>query len=346
MKAAKMGRASLRALALALALVPAPLLAQSAEAIYTEGRVDLKSAAGKLSGLEIGDLVKSGETVATKADGRAELKLTGGPSSIKISPNTVFILTEKVVNGARQAVLQTVSGSVVMKFGKLTTKEPLIGTGTWVGGIRGTEVMVYSGMDGSSLMVVNSGAVELESGGETVNVGANEAVEIRPGLPPGQKYAWLGREKDFSDWNQSRLEDFLLDPGASARKLQAQIAAYRDSMLELLPVLDRAIADFEAAMVELKRLDAAKDPKVDEFRKGTVFSLMDARATTVLNIRFYARSILSMRRFVLGSMYMQVKSRHILDSDNAQLVDFLNVYSQILKDYETNTVPQLVEADI
>lgn len=336
----------LAALVLGLALAPLPLLGQSAEAVYTDGRVELKSVAGKIAGLEIGDLVKSGETVLTKADGRAELKLSGGSSSIKLSPNTVFILTEKVVNGARQAVLQTVSGSVVMKFGKLTSKEPLIGTGTWVGGIRGTELMLYSGMDGSSLMVVTSGAVELESGGETVNVGANEAVEIRPGLAPGQKYAWLGKEKDFSDWNQSRLEDFLSDPAASARKVQAQIAAYRDSMLALLPVLDRAIADFEAAMVELKRLDAAKDPRFEEFRKGTVFSLMEARATTVLNIRFYARSILSMRRFVLGSMYAQLKSRHILDPDNAQLVDFLTVYAQILEDYETNAVPQLVEADI
>ncbi len=324
-----------------------PLLqAQNAETVFTSGTVGHKNAAGKTVSLEIGDLVRTGESVITKSDGNAELQLTTGKSSIKVKPNSVFMLTERSVGGVKQTVLQAAAGSVSMKFEKLAGKEPLVGSSNCVAGVRGTEVTIYAGMDGSTLMAVSSGAVELESGGSTVSLSANEAVEVKPGQAPGQKFAWLGKEVDYSKWNEGKLADFLADPAGSARKVREQMAGYRDSMLALLPELEKKKADFAAAAAELKRLSDAKDQRSEDYRAGTVFPLIQDQATLFLNIRYYALSVLSMRRFVLGDMYMQMRSRHMLDPGNQQYSDFLGVYADIVTAYEASIVPQLVDADI
>ena len=53
-----------------------------------------------------------------------------------------------------------------------------------------------------------------------------------------------------------------------------------------------------------------------------------------------------MRRYVLGKLYMQMKTRYILDQSNPVYSDFVELYLSILADYEQSVVPRLVEADI
>jgi hypothetical protein len=320
---------------------------QAAETTFTDGDVSRKGGSGKLRSLEIGDKLSPGDSVITKAASHAELKLLSGSSSIKVRPNTVFTLGETSVGGTRQTVLQTVVGSVSMKFDKLATKEPLIATSSCVAGIRGTEVEVYGGMDGSSVVAVVAGAVELQSGGQSVALAANEAVEVKPGQAPGPKFSWIGKELDFSAWDGAKLESYLADPLASALQVESQLATYRSSMDALIPELAKQKADYDAAYAELKRLvDAKDDAKAQELRESTVFPLMQAQGTLILNIRYYALSSLSLRRFVLGGMYMQLKTRYPLGAADPALAGFLEAYDRILKDFEENIVPQLVEADI
>jgi hypothetical protein len=234
-----------------------------------------------------------------------------------------------------------------MKFGKMTTKEPLLATTTCVAAVRGTEVELYAGMDGSSLMAVVSGSVQLESGGASVDLAANEAVEVRPGMAPGPKFSWIGKELDFSAWDKGRLEDYLSDPVASALKVEGQLASYRQSMNELLPQLAEQKAAYDEAYAQLKQLvDAKEDAKAQELRESTVFPLMQSQGTLILDIRYYALTSLSLRRFVLGGMYMQLKTRHPLDSTDPAFALFREVYERALKDFEESIVPQLVEADI
>jgi hypothetical protein len=320
---------------------------QKAETVFADGNVSRKDGSGKIRSLEIGDKLSTGESVITKAGASAELKLLSGSSSIKIRQNSVFTLGETSVGGEKQTVLQTVVGSVSMKFGKMATKEPLIATTTCVAGVRGTEVEIYGGMDGSSLVAVVSGAVDLQSGGQTVALAADEAVEVKPGMAPGPKFAWIGKELDFSAWDKGRLEDYLSDPLASALKVEAQLASYRASMNELLPQLAEQKAAYDEAYAQLKQLvDAKEDAKAQEIRESTVFPLMQSQGTLILNIRYYALTALSLRRFVLGGMYMQLKTRHPLDSTDPAFALFLEAYDRILKDFEESIVPQLVEADI
>ncbi len=320
---------------------------QRAQAVFTDGEVNRRDSGGKMRSLEIGDELVAGDSVITKAGASAELKLLSGSSSIKIGQNSVFTLGEMSVGGAKQTVLQTVVGSVSMKFNKLATKEPLLATTTCLAGVRGTEVELYAGMDGSSLVAVVSGAIDLQSGGESVALAADEAVQIKPGQAPGPKFSWIGKELDFSAWNQGKLEGYLADPLASALEIEAQLASYRASLDELLPQLAQQKSAYDEAYAQLKALvDAKEDAKAKDFRDGTVFPLMLSQATIILNIRYYALTALSLRRFVLGGMYMQLKTRHPLDSADPALAAFLEAYRRILKDFEDGIVPQLVEADI
>jgi hypothetical protein len=202
-------------------------------------------------------------------------------------------------------------------------------------------------MDGSAIVAVVSGAVELQSAGASVDLAADEATQVKPGQAPGPKFSWIGKQLDFSAWNKGNLDDYLADPVASAQKIEEQLAAYRASMADLIPQLAQQKAAFDDAYAQLKTLvDAKDDAKAKDFRDGTVLPLMLAQTGTLLDIRYYALTSLSMRRFVLGGMYMELKTRHPLDPADPAMAGFLEVYSRTLKDFEDSIVPQLVEADI
>jgi hypothetical protein len=338
------------AAALAAAFLATAALATAegrAEAVFTDGQVDRKDGSGKMRSLEIGDRLSAGESVITGKASSAELKLLSGTSSIRIRQNSVFTFGEKDVGGEKQPVLQAIVGSVAMKFEKLGAKEPLVGTASCIAGVRGTEVELYAAMDGSSIVAVRSGAVQLESGGTSLDLAANEAVEVRPGQAPGPKFAWIGKELDFSAWDKGKLEAYLADPLGSALELEKQLADYRASMEEFIPELAKQKAAYDEAYAELKTLvDAKKDGEAKELREGTVFPLMQAQGTLILNIRYYALSSLSLRRYVLGGMYMEMKTRHPKGQADPAFAPFYAAYARILKDFEETIARQLVEADI
>lgn len=333
--------------ALTLALCGLGSYAQKVETVFTDGSVDRRDTKGLRRELEIGDRLGTGEEVITGRNGKAELRLLSGNATLKVSPNSVLLLGEKNVGGETRPVLQTLAGSVAMKFGAMTGKEPLIGTAACVGAIRGTEVEVYAAMDGSALVAVLSGAVSLESGGSSVELAANEAVQVETGKAPGQKFAWIGKELDFSAWNQGKLETFLADPLSPVQDLETQLLQYKTSMDELLAQLAQQTALYDEAYAELKGLVEAKDEAgAEALRQSKVFPLMHARGTLILDIRYYALSALSLRRFALGAMYAEMKSRHMLDPETGAYGSFMAVYRRVVREFETDFVPQLVEADI
>lgn len=337
-----------RLLVAAMAVVlGASAFAQKVEAVFVDGRVDRKDQKGALSTLEIGDRLGTGEEIITGKNGRAELKLLAGNATLKVMPSSVLLLGEKNVGGESRTVLQTVAGSVAMKFGAMTGKEPLVGTAACMAGIRGTEVEVYAGMDGSSLVAVVSGAVTLESGGASVDLAANQAVQVEAGKAPGNVFTWIGKEIDFSAWNKGKLDAFLADPLTPVQDLESQLLQYRDEMRALETQLAEQTSLYDAAYAELKKLVDAKDDKgAEELRQSKVFPLMDARGILILDIRYYALSALSLRRFALGAMYAEIKSRHMLDPETGAYGDFIAVYRRILAEFEADFVPRLVPADI
>ncbi|MCX7786976.1 MAG: FecR domain-containing protein [Spirochaetes bacterium] len=319
---------------------------QEALTVYVEGEANAKNLQGKILPLEIGNPLKSGESVITRTTGRADLELPN-KSLIQVKPNTVFTLSEVELEGEKQTVLATTVGSVSYRLNKFTGRGPSIRTAGAVAGVRGTDLTVYAGADGSTLVLVEQGAVAVEAVGKEVTLEKNEAVEVKPGSPPGEKFTWIGKQIDYSAWNRGKMEEFLKDPVAGIERVALQLEIYRKGLAEILPVLARVETEVNKVYEELKKAVEAKDEaRATQLREELLKGVGANRRILFLNKRFYALSYLSLRRYVGGGLYLQMKSRYITKPTAPVYVEFLERYKDILKKFEETIVPHLVEADI
>ncbi|MCQ2603647.1 MAG: FecR domain-containing protein [Spirochaetia bacterium] len=314
---------------------------------YVDGMVDIRYSDGELTEAAIGDEVCSGESVITHSDGFAELVQYDG-CTYKISPDTVFTVGKVSEKGTVRSVLSCIIGKVLFKFQKMVGSEPLIATGSTTAGIRGTEFCVYAGSDGSSLIAVTAGKVAVEAEGHSVELVSNEAVEVVPGQAPGEKFVWLGKEQDFSTWNDSRKKRFDEDPADALLAVENRLMAFEDKIDSLVPVYEN---DSSRLKEELRKFEQMKTDGEDmetlvAYRDQVIAPLQQSTFNLIMNIRYYSLSALSMRRYIVGSLYADMKTRYICDLENPVFKKFIKVYDRILSDFEQLAVPQLVDADI
>ncbi|RKX73554.1 MAG: hypothetical protein DRP87_18705 [Spirochaetes bacterium] len=333
-------------LALLLLLLPLAVFSEEASVVYTEGEVDIKYRSGERWEAMIGDLLERGDTVITGKSGMAEIEER--PYNLyKVSPDTVFTLMEVEQGGKKQAVLSCTLGSVALKFEKVMGSEPVITTPSMIAGVRGTELTVFAGLDGSSLVIVEEGEVEVTSEGKAVVLNPEEGVEVRPGEPPGEKFRVLRGQIDFSTWNSERFRAFMDDPVESALGVEKRLNYYIGEIDSLLPSF---IENKSRVKEERKKLDKLEKEKGKEARaeyyQKEIFPLEVKTSYMAMNIRYYALSALSLRRFILGRMYMFMRSLYITEPENEIYSNFIDVYRRIIDAFEEKVVPHLVEADI
>jgi hypothetical protein len=335
-------------LASAMLLVTAYFLrAGDAVVMYVDGWVDIKDTSGSLVEAWEGDPLYMGESIITDSGSFAELEKEDNAAVIKIAPDTVFTLGEIDEGGEKRTVLSTAIGSVSYKFNKTFGREPYIATPSIVAGVRGTEFTVFAGADGSTLVAVESGQVDVSAGGETVELYPEEGVEVRPGEAPGEKFEVLRGKIDYSDWNSEKFESFLSDPAEGARRVKARLETFIEEIEQLQPEYEQLQNELEQnkKVYEKKREEMGKDG-AKPYYKESVEPLMLQATSLFINLRYYALSSLSLRRFVLGRLALEMKSRYIVDRNNSQFISFQNVYAGILEVFEKKIVPWLVEADI
>lgn len=321
--------------------------AQEATVTYVDGWVDIKNKSGNLVEAWEGDSLYIGESIITDEASYAELEKEQRAAVIKIAPDTVFTIGEVEEKGRTETVLSTTLGSVAYKFGRTLAREPRISTPSVVGGVRGTEFTVFAGVDGSSLIAVESGEVEITSEGETVRLLPQEGVEVRPGEKPGEKFSVLRGQIDYSTWNRERFKDIIDDPSGSVRALHEKLDDYISEIESILPVLKENQKKLKAERKRLEKLEQEKGKEARySYYKETVFPLEVETSYLGMNRRYYALSALSMRRFLIGKIYMEMKTRYITDKNAQPYEAFIASYERFLSDFEEYIVPHLVEADI
>lgn len=318
--------------------------AQKANVTYVEGVANIKSSAGKLRAADFGSQVAFGESVITGKDGQAELKLENG-STIRVAQNSVFSYTNVGTGSNSRQVLATTAGKVAYKLNKATGKSPLIQSNSMVAGVRGTEFTVMAGRDGTTLLEVTGGIVDVESQGKQVTLVKDEGVEVIPGQAPGPKYTRPGKELDFSSWNKGKIDGFLADPVAGLAKIEAQLAGYQKALDELKKPFEDTTAVWKKARDDYKPILESKDEAaIKKFQEGTLFPAQDDRSAVILTIRYNALNYLSARRYVMSNMYMELKSRYPINRPAAVETFFKN-YAAMLAKYETVAVPELDKND-
>ncbi len=319
------------------------IFGQDASVVYTAGYVDLKEKDGEIYEALIGDALYVGDSVITGEDGTAELDQQN-TGIIKISPDTVFSVREIERNGEKRTVLSTAIGKVRFAFDRATGNEPLLASPGAVAGVRGTEVELLAGADGSTLIVVETGAVEVESRGETVSLAAEEGVEVAPGRPPGEKFTVLRGQLDFSAWSAEKTAAIDADPLAALENAAEGLEALMSEIEALVPMYERKRSELSDERKEL--LSIKDEEKRKRFYEDTVFPLEIQTTYTGLNLRYYTLSALSYRRFVIGGIYLRVTSSRIGESGGPDETAFLKRYGSIIDRYERIVSPHLVERDI
>ncbi|MGA2479858.1 MAG: FecR domain-containing protein [Spirochaetia bacterium] len=324
----------------ALALSAAP-----ADVTYTEGDARIQTKAGKTQDAQIGDVMNTGDTLRTGADGLSELNQKG--VTIKVASKTVFTLMEREQGGKTASVMSVALGSIRFRYDKLTGSEPTVRTNGAVAGVRGTEFSVFSGADGSTLIAVDSGLVTVESEGKTVDLGPKEGVEVPLGQPPKDKFTVPDKLIDYSTWNEGKMDAMLADPMAALASLQKTLDEYIGNVNQYNAAFIEYMEKLTAVKAQRDQILKEKGPQEAEaFNQSDLNPLAVKTATIHLNARYFSVGALSMRRFVAGRLYLFMKSRFIANPDNPQWVDFQARYKDLLSMFEQSIVPGLVAADI
>ncbi len=335
---------TLAAIAAIAAFASYGAVAQKANIVYVEGVANVKSSSGSLRAADFGGQVAFGESVITGKDGQAELKLENG-STIRVAENSVFSYTSVGTGSDSRQVLATTAGKVAYKLNKATGKPPVIQSNSMVAGVRGTEFTVMAGRDGTTLLEVTGGIVDVESQGKLVTLVKDEGVEVVPGKAPGAKYTRPGKELDFSSWNKGKIDAFLADPVTTLANIETQLATYQKALDDLKKPFADATATWQKARDDYKPILAGKDEAATKkFQQDILFPAQDNRSAIILNIRYNALNYLSVRRYVMSNMYMELKSRYPVTRP-ANVDTFFKNYASMLAKYEDVAVPELEKND-
>jgi len=318
---------------------------QNADLVYVDGWVDIKSG-GEIFEAFPGDSLRAGDSVITGSDSIAELEQSD-LSTIIVQADSIFTIREIETDFGKETVLATTVGAVSFKFGKLFGKEPVIATPGMVAGIRGTELTVYAGEDGSTLIAVESGLVTVESHGVSVDLAKDEGVEVLPGEVPGEKFSLLGRELDFTSWNADKYESLIADPITGLERLGRQLDGFivKIGDLELARKENAAAqAAFKGEMEKIKESEGQEKAQI--FQKENIQPLILVASPMFLNIRYHTLSALSFRRYIMGKLYLEMKSLYIMDAENSEYKEFLLNYHRFLNDFEIYIVPYMSDRDL
>ena len=319
------------------------LNALDGEIVYVEGTVDIKYATGDLDWADIGMYIETGDSIVTGYDGYVELEMEDG-STVKVSEDSIFALSSYESQGSQKNSFNCVLGSVQYKFTQaVKANEPRITTPATVCGIRGTEFTVVSGLDGSALYVVDDGSVAVSAQGEEVVLGAMEGVEVAPGSTPGEPFPVLRGQIDYSKVRSEAEQRFLENPAASMRIMISQLEEY----ITEIKKYEKSFKELSLELISLREtLFSLEGEAKNLFYKENLEDKDSQSSYLKLNMRYFAVSSLSLRRHLVGNMYVNIRTKYMGDTENPVYVDFVREYYKFLDLYEKALIPYLVDADI
>jgi hypothetical protein len=327
----------------AAVMFPVVISAQLMKISYAEGDVDLIRADGKRVYADIGMTLKTGESIITGSDGYAEL-VQEKVRTVRISSGTVFTIREIEQQGQKKEVFATAMGNVKYKFQQAVGAEPLIATPSSVCGVRGTEFEVFAGEDGSTLVIVTDGLVDVAAGGSSVSLSVNEGVEVGLGVAPGAKMKELSGKVDFSKWNDGRLAAMLENPAAAAKKLEEKLDEYIKEVQKYQKQFKELDLETQKGLEIVKELKETKgQEEAQKYYSEILIPIMNNTSFTYLNFRYYILSAISLKRHLLSRIYVYVKSE---DFNGSLTADFNSTYRNFLLKYEKDILASADERDI
>jgi hypothetical protein len=134
-------------------------------------------------------------------------------------------------------------------------------------------------------------------------------------------------------------------------QLNQRLDTYIDNVEEYFVLHEEYSQNLEKARNERRRLlDDKGQEEAQAYYKETVYPLSLQTSNLYLNLRYFSLAALSLRRYVAGRVYLNLKSRYIAELANPEIRDgvdkFLTEFRRFLTRFETSIVPHLVSDDI
>ncbi|MEE8442093.1 MAG: FecR family protein [Spirochaetia bacterium] len=327
------------------ALGGAVAAAQDAKIVYVDyPEVEIRRPGGVTILADFGDALRTGDSVMTTRFGEAEIELADGGGTVSVARDTVYQIRVIQSGGAPQTVMSVALGSVRFRFNTIAgRREPVVGAPTAVAGVRGTEFTAYVAADGATVFVVDEGMVDVFAEGGSVQLVGGQGVEVAPGERPGEPFDALARAFDFSTYNDERMGELLRNPERAVMGHTRRLAEFADQIEILIPLYEEYKALLDEANAKLETLEG--DPRKAFFEEELV-PIRVQTADYFNNMRFYAISALSMRRYILGRMYLLLSLEYINAPEDPTYRGFLSAYDEALAVYERRIVPVLAPSDI
>jgi hypothetical protein len=191
------------------------------------GTVQVLRGSGTLDGTPGTELAKN-DTISSGESSSARLRLHDN-AEIWIGPSVTFTLSDYDFPGSRVTVVNLFIGKIRVALSKLARKDRFdVVTGTSVAGVRGTVFEVAAALDGSAIVGVSEGAVDVKShsGTRKVPSGRQVTVDLTDPKPVESNYA----PQSWDGWIGKRNEEALRDPLKFTKLMNGSIDRARDKI--------------------------------------------------------------------------------------------------------------------
>ena len=343
------GQAMNRYLVIALLLlstIALELEAQNAMILFVKGEaLVLQASSGYKHKAWLGERIAYNDTLLTGPGSQIDLQIDN--DLITLKENTVFKLMEINQAEKKQNAYHCALGQINLKINRIAgTTGPRITSGSTYAGVKGTEFSVYTGLDGSTLITVAKGEVEVFSQQETVVVASNEGIEVKPGSRPGQKFT-VQNPIDYKSWNDERLKDFLADPLGAIQNIRKVIADYSQVIKPLFKDYQKLREELKLADEKFNALKAQLTKEEAQAYHLANIKPLEIKATQLyLEIRFNALSALSLRRYVASRLYLLLKTEYATNLQDKVYLDFLNNFKSLVTLFDEEIARFIGEQDI
>ena len=193
------------------------------------GEVKVQPRGGKPVAAARGQNVATGDIVETGKGSTAVITYAG--NKITVRQNTRVQMAENIEAGKKYGAVALLSGSVNCKMDRLKKDKGRfdINTPATVAAVRGTEFDAASGADGSALIQVSEGSVEVTGIQSSVMVAANQESSVPMGGDPSpvrilKKRDWAAWAADASQSPAGREREILTGCLSRVQKLDGDIA--------------------------------------------------------------------------------------------------------------------------
>lgn len=227
----------LKALFIALALAISPAMAQKVGQVQSvKGTARIQVPEGSMKVASPGTAVNEGSTILTSSGAVLILRLNNG-STLTVNPGSrLKVVSSQVKSGQGSSYgFNLNAGTISAKVAKLSAKNEQfqVYTPTTVAGVRGTDFSVSTAKDGSSIVTVDEGKVNVGNGDSDTDVDAGEGASAVLGDEN------LGKDKasdkDREKFLEDRQKEVSEDPAGVLAKMQEHLASVEsdaDSLAE------------------------------------------------------------------------------------------------------------------